>query len=220
KSRGDGMIDRKAILEAVEEHRKDKVPLEHYRSLLGQHDPQEMAAGSSCPYDEAEKSFDVVLMGKHYFVSYPKGIITMEDGTECQDMHMMTLILRYLENAKPMEPTGANIAYRDISGGNHYFKTFEGRCLKRLAFSFGHNPGGFKKAMAAVGAELVKGGDLAYRFRFIGNRYVTAILWLADEEFQPEAQVLFDENVLTAFDAEDLAVVGDVFISELKDYTK
>ena len=214
------MINRDAMIQAVEEHRKDKLPLEHYKEILKDFDPQVMAEGSACPYDKELKRFDVPLMSHHFYVSYPEGVITEEDGKECQDLHMMTLILRYLENAKPQEPTGVNINYRDVSGGNHYFKTFEGRCLKRLAFSFGHNPEGFKRAMEAVGAEPVKGGDFAYRFNFIGNRYVTAILWLADEEFPPEAQILFDQNVETAFDAEDLAVVGDVFISILKNSAK
>ena len=40
-------------------------------------------------------------------------------------------------------------------------------------------------------------------------------VWNADEDFPPSAQILFSDNFHYAFDAEDMAYVGDVFIKLL-----
>lgn len=210
------MIERAAIKEIIDSQRKDKIPMEHYMAHLKDYDPLEMARKSTCPYDEQRHCFTVNVMDDWYEVSYPEGIITHKGAAPCEDMHLMTLILRYLENAREMAPTGKNINYRDVPGGNHYYKTFEGRCIKRLAFSFGNDLEKFEAVMQQTKSERVHYGDLAYRFCFMGNRYVTAILWMGDDEFPPQAQILFDENITAAFDAEDMAVVGDVFIGWLK----
>ena len=50
--------------------------------------------------------------------------------------------------------------------------------------------------------------------------YLTVILWLGDDEFPPESQILFDSNITSGFDAEDLAVMGDIFIPALKRLAK
>ena len=42
------------------------------------------------------------------------------------------------------------------------------------------------------------------------------ILYLGDEEFPPNAQILFSDNFRYAFTAEDLANVGDIVLNRMK----
>ncbi|MBC3795755.1 DUF3786 domain-containing protein [Acetobacterium tundrae] len=205
---------------AIEEKRKDKIPYEHYKSLLKDQDPQNVSKLSTCPYDEATSSFLVTVMGTPYKVTFPQGDVTDSEGQDFDNYKLKTMILRYLINAKGIPSTGENIAYRDVSGGNVYFACFEGRCLKRFAFTFNYNIEGLQKAMAFLGAEPQKNGDFSWRFEVINNMFMTAILWLGDDEFPPEAQILFDANFPSAFSAEDMAVMGDIFIPILKDLSK
>ncbi|MEG0377646.1 MAG: DUF3786 domain-containing protein, partial [Eubacterium sp.] len=180
----------------------------------------EIAEKSTCPYDGEKGLFTVTLMGQMYKVKYPEGDVLLADEKEFDDYKSMTMILRYLLNAQGMPPMGTTVAYRDISGGNHYFKSFEGRCLKRFAFTFNYDVKGLKHAMEKLKAEPKSFGDLSYCFEFIDNMYLTVILWLGDDEFPPEAQILFDRNITSGFDAEDLAVMGDIFIPALKRLAK
>lgn len=205
---------------AIEEKRKDKIPYEHYKSLLKDNDPQEISKLSTCPYDEAAKTFLVTVMGAPYQVAYPQGDVTDSDGQDFDNYKLKTMILRYLINAKGVPATGQTIAYRDVSGGNVYFACFEGRCLKRFAFTFNYDVEGLKKAMASIDAQPLTTGDLSWRFEVINNMFMTVILWLGDDEFPPEAQILFDANFPSAFSAEDMAVMGDIFIPILKEISK
>ncbi len=43
-----------------------------------------------------------------------------------------------------------------------------------------------------------------------------AYLWTGDDEFPPASQILFEDNFPYAYQAEDLAVVGDISITTLK----
>ena len=42
------------------------------------------------------------------------------------------------------------------------------------------------------------------------------ILWAGDDEFPPSSQILFSDNFPNAFQAEDMAVVGDITITMIK----
>jgi len=206
--------------QAIEDKRKDKIPYDHYKALIKDHDPKFISQTSFCPYDEEKKAYSVTVMGDQFQVSYPQGDVTNAEGEDFDNYKLKTMILRYLLNAKGVPATGETIGYRDVSGGNCYFECFQGRCLKRFAFTFNYNIEGLKKAMAALKAEPKAFGDLSWRFEVINNMFMTVILWIGDDEFPPEAQILFDANFPTAFSAEDMAVMGDIFIPALKELGK
>ncbi|MBK5245066.1 MAG: DUF3786 domain-containing protein [Eubacteriaceae bacterium] len=205
---------------AIEEKRKDKIPYDHYKALIKDVDPTLVSTRSFCPYDDETNTFLVTVMGNPYHVSFPQGDVTTVEGKDFDNYKLKTMILRYLLNAKGVKATGENISFRDVSGGNVYFASFEGRCLKRFAFTFNYNIEGLKKAMAALGATPQATGDMSWRFEVINNMFMTVILWVGDDEFPPEAQILFDANFPAAFSAEDMAVMGDIFIPVLKELGK
>ena len=100
--------------------------------------------------------------------------------------------------------------------GEVYLRQFDGRCIKRLAFSYGSRLGVFRKIMEHIGALPVSHGDAAYEVEIYPGYQVQMILWEGDEEFPPSSQILFSDNFPVSFAAEDMAVMGDVIIGSLK----
>jgi hypothetical protein len=200
---------------AIEEKRKDKIPYDYNKSILKNFDPKEMAENSGCIYNEEKGEFIVKLMGENIIVKYPSGDVLKEDGSEIDKYPPKALVLRYLMNAKGIPTINKNITYRDVDGGNVYYNNFYGRCILRLAKTFGNNINKFKEIFEELGAEKINMGDAGYKFQFLNNIYVTFALWAGDEEFEPSSQILFDANVTFYFTAEDLAVVGDVSIGTI-----
>lgn len=200
---------------AVEEKRKDKLPYEHYKSILKNFDPEVIVQNTGCTYDKEKSEFIIRLMGENVIVKYPSGEVFKEDGSEIQKYPPKTLILRYLINARGVKPINKDITYRDVDGGNVYYNNFYGRCLLRLSKTFGNNVEKFMSVFEKLGAERVNMGDAAYKFEFLNNIFVTFALWKGDEEFPASSQILFDGNVPFYFTAEDLAVVGDVSIGTI-----
>ena len=115
-----------------------------------------------------------------------------------------------------MESQGGFLTFREVPWGALYLAPFEGRCIKRLAFTFGSKLDDFRRAMENLGAKPLKMGDASYEFELLKGLKLQFILWQGDDEFPPSSQILFSDNFPTAFTAEDMAVTGDVTIGSLK----
>jgi hypothetical protein len=129
------------------------------------------------------------------------------------------LLLRYLCEGKYFSENGKRLSYNEVPWGPVYYRNFDGRCLKRLAYGFGKDIPRFKAAIEgtpALKAEKLPQGDAGYRIEFLSGFFITLIIYAEDDEFPPSAQILFDDNFIFAFTAEDLAVVGEVVIDKLK----
>lgn len=204
--------------QAVEEDRQGKVPYEFIRDIFKDKDPQLMADLSGSPYDVATQRFSVKMMGRNYFVHYPSGEIYTQEEERLEVYAVRTLFLRYLANGRGIMPTGKDITYKEIPGGHVYYSNFYHRTILKLAKAFGSQIEIFQEAFKAIGAQPVKMGDAAYRFQFMNHVYLTFVVWEGDEELASSANILFDMNTPYYFDAEDLAVVGEVAIGVLKNH--
>ena len=206
-----------------EKDNKERIPLEHYLSEYRNIDPKEAAERCGVEYDEEKQQFHIRLMGFRYLVDFPEFAVHKEDENEEGAFLLLDMVpakiivLRFLISAQVVKSSGKYLTYREVPWGEVYFRQFEGRCLMRLKFGFG-----FKLDKFAAGMEKIPGvkklslGDVSYEFEFINGLHVRFILWAGDEEFPPSSQILFEDNFPYAYQAEDLAVVGDISISTLK----
>src|SRR5699024_10813336 len=131
-------------------------------------------------------------------------------------MNAKILIVRYMAERHAAPSSGKFIPYHEVPWGEVYFRQFQGRCLKRFAFSYGTNREMSEKIMQHLGAERSAEGDCSYKLEFMDNLFVKFILWAGDDEFPPSSQILFSDNFAASFAAEDLAVVGDISINMMK----
>lgn len=204
-------------LKAVQEDRQGKVPFLFIRDKYKDCDPLRMAELSGTIFDEIKKEFIVEFMSKKYIVTFPEGrIFDKESNNEVEAYTIKTIILRYLVNAKGILATGKDITYKEIPGGHVYYSNFYHRTILKLAKIYGKDLEAFHKAAKNIGGKKVEIGNAAYRFKFLNQVYITFIIWEGDDEVPSSANILFDLNTPYYFDAEDLAVVGEIAIAILK----
>lgn len=205
-----------------EKDNKERIPFEHYLEEYSKIDPKEAAERCQVPYDEDTQQFHIRLMGYSYLVSYPDFEVKKEREEEEGAFLLLTSVpakisvLRFLTQGQLVTGTGKYLTYREVPWGEVYFRQFEGRCLMRLKFGFGFKLDKFAEAMEKLHAKKIDMGDVAYEFEYINGLYVRFILWAGDDEFPPSSQILFADNFPYAYQAEDLAVVGDISITTLK----
>ena len=206
-----------------EKDNKERIPLEHYLSEYRNIDPKEAAGRCGVEYDEEKQQFHIRLMGFRYLVDFPEFAVHKEDENEEGAFLLLDMVpakiivLRFLISAQMVKSSGKYLTYREVPWGEVYFRQFEGRCLMRLKFGFGFKLDKFAEGMEKIpGVKKLSLGDVSYEFEFINGLHVRFILWAGDEEFPPSSQILFEDNFPYAYQAEDLAVVGDISISTLK----
>lgn len=198
----------------VENH-KEEVPFAHYEERFRAADVQDVQQRlSGVKWDGTE--FYVTLLGREFAVSHPEYAIRALDGGKVPPLPVQTFLLRYLLESKDVPWTGAWKTFREMPWGEMYIKPYTGRVLTRAAFTFGTRVAAFKAAAEKLGALPLKHGDAGYQFDLIGGYRMQILVWEGDDEFPPNAQVLYSDNFAEGFAAEDRVVAGDILISVVK----
>ena len=192
---------------------KEELPLEFYVKRFQAGDPAEMAARCALPWDEETKTIAMTLLGEPFTVSHPDFTVA---GPRALSNPERILLLRYLLDGRCAMPTGQYLTYREFPWGEVYLQQFTGRCIKRFAFSYGFKPDLLWQAMERLGAKSISQSDVGYEVELMRGLTIRFLLWLGDDEFPPNAQILFSDNFRSAFTAEDMANIGDIVITRLK----
>ena len=198
------------------ENHKEEVPFVHYEELFKALDPQEAAARTGAKWDG--KEFYVNLLGREFAISHPDYAIRALDDGKLPSLPTQTFLLRYLLESKSVAWGGQWKTFREMPWGEMYIKPYTGRVLTRAAFTFGTRVAAFRAAAEKMGAELVKHGDAGFRFNLIGDYQMQILIWEGDDEFPPNAQILYSDNFADGFAAEDRVVAGDILISTVRTY--
>ena len=196
------------------ENHKEEVPFAHYEEQFKKLDPADAVARLNVKWDE--KEFYVNLLGREYAISHPEYALRALDGGALPPLPVQTFLLRYLLESKAASWAGEWKTFREMPWGEMYIKPYTGRVLTRAAFTFGTRLTAFKAAAEKMGAAPVSHGDAGYEFDLIGNFRMRILVWEGDDEFPPNAQVLYSDNFAEGFAAEDRVVAGDILITHIK----
>ena len=196
------------------ENHKEEVPFAHYEEVFGKLDAAQAATRTGAKWDG--KEFYVNLLGREFAISHPNYAIRATDGGAVPPLPTQTFLMRYLLESKNAAWAGEWKTFREMPWGEMYIKPYTGRVLTRAAFTFGTRLAAFKTAAEKIGAMPVKHGDAGYQFDLIGGYKMQILVWEGDDEFPPNAQVLYSDNFAEGFAAEDRVVAGDILISIIK----
>ena len=197
------------------ENHKEEVPFAYYEEKFRALDPKEAVARlSDVQWDGT--AFTVKLLGREFAITHPDYSITPKDGGAVPPLPTQTFLLRYLLECKDVQWKGQWKTFREMPWGEMYIKPYTGRVLTRAAFTFGTRLDAFRAAAEKMGAMPVPHGDAGYLFELVGGYRMQILAWAGDEEFPPNAQVLYSDNFESGFAAEDRVVAGDILISTIK----
>ena len=231
----------------VENH-KEEVPFEHYVNLFQKANALEMADRTGTEFDgekfyvnllgveyaisyprysicqkentdSHDQSADWSRNDKDATVS---SVIARSEATrqsaKTVALPMQTFLLRWLLEGKKVGWQGNWKTFREMPWGELYIQPYTGRVLTRAAFTFGMRLAKFREACEKMGAVALKHGDAGFQFQLLPGFWMQIMVWEADEEFPPNAQVLYSDNFADGFAAEDRVVAGDILISTIKSF--
>lgn len=197
------------------ENHKEEVPFSFYQEKFRELSPQavlERLAGVS--WDGTE--FTVTLLGRQFAIAHPEYAIRALDGGAVPPLATQTFLLRYLLECRDLPWRGQWKTFREMPWGEMYIQPYTGRVLTRAAFTFGTRTAAYRAAAEKMGAEKIPHGDAGYRFALVPGYEMQLLVWEGDEEFPPNAQVLYSDNFADGFAPEDRVVAGDILISTVK----
>lgn len=197
------------------ENHKEEVPFAHYEVLFRALSPQEVLSRlPDTQWDGAE--FTLRLLGREFAIAHPGYAIRALDGGAVPPLPTQTFLLRYLLEGKNIKWNGQWKTFREMPWGEMYIQPYTGRVLTRAAFTFGTRLDAFRKASEKTGAVKLPHGDAGYQFELVSGYRMQILVWEGDDEFPPNAQVLYSDNFEAGFAPEDRVVAGDILISTIK----
>ena len=199
------------------ENHKEEVPFAFYEEKFHALRPDEVTARlSDVRWDGTE--FTVRLLGRDFAIAHPDYAIRALDGGTVPPLPAQTFLLRYLLESRDVRWGGEWKTFREMPWGEMYIKPYTGRVLTRAAFTFGTRVAAFRAAANIMGGLPLPNGDAGFQFDLIGGYRMRILVWEGDDEFPPNAQVLYSDNFAEGFAAEDRVVAGDILISTIKSY--
>ena len=197
------------------ENHKEEVPFAFYEEKFRTLDPASVQERlTDVKWDG--KEFTVKLLGREFAISHPDYAIRALDGGKELPLPTQTFLLRYLLESRTVAWKGQWKTFREMPWGEMYIKPYTGRVLTRAAYTFSFKLDAFRAAAEKMGAEKVPHGDAGYRFDLVGDYQMQILVWQGDDEFPPNAQVLYSDNFAEGFAAEDRVVAGDILITMIK----
>ena len=197
------------------ENHKEEVPFAYYEEKFRDLNPEEVVGRvSDVKWDG--KEFYVNLLGREFALAHPDYAIRALDNGLVPPLPTQTFLLRYLLESKTVAWNGTWKTFREMPWGEMYIKPYTGRVLTRAAFTFGTRVAAFRAAAEEMGAAVLPHGDAGYQFDLIGGYKMQILVWEGDDEFPPNAQVIYSDNFETGFGAEDRVVAGDILISTIR----
>lgn len=185
---------------------------------LGKKDPAALAkaAGVELSFKSGHAELIVPFLGTNYLVRlHPETEIRKDGSTEEVSLPDRILIAHYLLGAGGKKLTGNLITFRQVTDGQFYFDAFQRRARDPLLNFFGNNGKLFVECSRMMKASPVSNGDFGMEFQVFPHVSVQLVLWKGDEEFPPDATILFDESIQRNLSAEDIAVMSGSLVYRL-----
>lgn len=166
--------------------------------------------------DDDSISVRIPFLNRNYRIDYPQfDFRDIDNETTDVPIQEQVLILHYLMGANPSPLAGNWVPYREIPGASLYHSVFVKRAADPLKKVFGRNTSDFSRTATLLNGNPIDFGDAAFEFLIFPRVPIQLILHEGDEEFPPEANILFDQSISRCLSPEDIAWLAGMLVYRL-----
>lgn len=190
--------------------------LDAARKLAAGKDPAQAAAavGGSWSRDAAGGVIALRFLGDEVRLSWP-ALVLAEDSPQLPE-HVVALLVYHLARSDGTLPSGKAISFAELPDGSFYVTAFRGYTGGAIARRFGSGPDALARAASALGGTVVdSASDAAWLVPALPRVPVTLQWWDGDDEFEPRAELLFDETASHHLTTDGCAVLGSWLTASL-----
>ncbi|MBI5848878.1 MAG: DUF3786 domain-containing protein [Nitrospirae bacterium] len=139
-----------------------------------------------------------------------KQVLSLSRNAPAED-YLTVLILHYLTRKIAGLPvlTGERLGFSGLSAAGSFAEEFKRRSTDLIVRTYGNNPDNILSVLDRMPGEKINRSDVAIVLEAFEGAPVFIELWRADEEFGPEANLLFDKSITQIFCTEDIVVLAE-----------
>jgi hypothetical protein len=163
------------------------------------------------------KALSVKFFADEYSVDLEaKRALSLACNVQPKDFTVI-LILHYLARKIKGLPflTGEWMDFKELSGVEGYQAAFRKRSIEPIIRKYGSHPEGLLDALGRLPGKRVDQGDVGIVLEVFENVPALVTIWRGDDEFGPDANILFDKSITRIFCTEDIVVLAGFVASQL-----
>lgn len=154
--------------------------------------------------------------GSYIFNAFGRDVALTESDFLLYDTHAecevdgieSVLLFRLLVSNAAPSVSDAPVSFRDFPGGAFYLGPFTSRTASMLTGRFGGNIGMLNHSLRRFRHRRREWGDYSASIAFLGGHEVTIVYRAPDDEFAPEATILFDPSLKRIYTADEASALA------------
>jgi hypothetical protein len=163
---------------------------------LAQCPPDAVCRRAGCRYDAEQKVYILAAWGDDYLVSPAAGRIECRPGGGPRPHpYFSVFLLHHLLRAPETGSAGIWISEKDIPGGQTFFRGPHAIPTAWISDRYNNDINLYKERCRQLGGQPLAMADAAFSFPVTPRTPVAVLYWLGDEDFPPEAKILFDRSL-------------------------
>ncbi len=173
----------------------DQIAPIHYRELE-EREPGEVCQRSGCRFDRERQCYELEIWGEVYNI-FPHERRIQRSFEEDSRVHeyLSIFIIHYLLTPAEMVVENEWISEKDIPGGPTFFRGPHAIPTVLITKTFQNDIEAFDHRCKFLRGEYLDMGDAAFQFQIVRHIPAVVLYWLGDDDFPPEAKLLFDRSI-------------------------
>jgi hypothetical protein len=167
----------------------------HYRELVGR-EPEEICRRAGCRYDTDRQCFELEVWGDIYHI-FPHAHRIERYGKDVPTVHeyLSIFMIHYLLTTTEIIVEDEWISEKDIPGGPTFFRGPHAIPTDLITKAYQNDIEAFSHRCKELHGEPLEMGDVAFQFQITNHIPAVVLYWQGDEDFPPEAKLLFDRSI-------------------------
>jgi hypothetical protein len=162
-------------------------------------------------------NISVKFLADEYRIDFKdKKVMSLACNVAAKDFTAI-LILHYLAHKLKKLPmlSGEWVSFKELSNVEGYYPAFRNRAIEPIIRKYGKAPDGLLTALERLPGKRIDQGDIGIVLEAFEGVPIMIVLWKGDEEFSPDANLLFDKSVTKIFCTEDIVVLAGIVASNI-----
>ena len=181
---------------------------------LARRDPEEAARAAGASWDG--QTYTLQLLGRVLRVEpASRSVHTADLPGRSVGFQRALVAVAYLNGALDVPPRGDWVAFRELPGGDGFFRGPHSLATPRLEEAFGAEPRALVRAAEPLGWKVAQGGDVGVEIPALPRIPLRVLLWGRTEEFGASATLLTDGRAHLHLALDVLWALSNVAISDL-----
>ncbi len=109
-----------------------------------------------------------------------------------------------------IQPDGEWVSFKELSGVEGYYEAFRKRAIEPIIRKYGKHPESLLTVLARLPAKKAQQGDVGIIVEVFADVPALITVWAGDDEFGPDANILFDRSITRIFCTEDIMVLAQM----------